>query len=118
LIKAASLAMVTLGWQAMGDQPALLYASMLLVGFGEGNWGGIGPLLNELFPTTIRSAALGIVYNLARGAQFLAPLAVVLVAARATFAEGIAVAAAFAVLAAAAVWLLPETKGVVLSTGR
>jgi hypothetical protein len=26
---------------------------MLLVGFGEGNWGCIGPLLNEVFPTSV-----------------------------------------------------------------
>jgi MFS family permease len=112
LIKAVSLAILTLGWQAAAASPLLLYGSMLLVGFGEGNWGGVGPLLNELFPTRVRAAAIGIVYNLARGAQFLAPLAVAMVAARATFAEGIALAAGFAVLAAASVWALPETKGV------
>lgn len=115
LIKAVSLAMVTLGWRTAGESPLLLYGCMLLVGFGEGNWGGVGPLLNELFPTRLRGAALGIVYNLARGAQFLAPVAVALVASRATFAEGIAMAAAFALLAAACVWTLPETKGIVLA---
>lgn len=115
LIKAVSLAMVTLGWQTAGESPLLLYGCMLLVGFGEGNWGGIGPLLNELFPTRVRGAALGIVYNLARGAQFLAPIVVALVAARATFAEGIALAAGFALLAAAFVWTLPETKGIALA---
>jgi len=47
---------------------------MLLVGFGEGNWGGIGPMINELFPTSIRAAVLGIIYNLSRGAQFVAPV--------------------------------------------
>ncbi len=112
LIKAVSLAIVTLGWRTAGESPLLLYGCMLLVGFGEGNWGGIGPLLNELYPTRLRGAALGIVYNLARGAQFLAPLAVVLVASRASFAEGIALAAGFALLAGASVWTLPETKGV------
>lgn len=115
VIKAISLAMVTLGWRTASDSPLLLYGCMLLLGFGEGNWGGVGPLLNELFPTRLRGAALGIVYNLARGAQFLAPLAVALVASRAMFAEGIAMAAVFALLAAASVWTLPETKGIVLA---
>lgn len=114
LVKAVSLAMITLGWEAAGDSPVVLYGCMLLVGFGEGNWGGVGPLLNELFPTAIRGAALGIVYNLARGAQFVSPIIVALVAARATFAEGIALAAGFALLAGAVVWTLPETKGVPL----
>jgi len=118
LTKAVSLMIVTLGWQAAAHSPPLLYGSMLLVGLGEGNWGGIGPLLNELFPTRVRAAALGIVYNLARGAQFLAPLAVAMVAAQATFAEGIALAAGFALLAAAFVWTLPETKGSVLKSSR
>jgi MFS family permease len=114
LIKAVSLTIVTLGWRAARGSAPVLFGCMLLVGFGEGNWGGIGPLLNELFPTAIRGAAIGIVYNVARGAQFLAPLAVALVASRATFAEGIALAAAFALLAGASVWTLPETKGVAL----
>jgi MFS family permease len=115
VIKALSLAMVTLGWRTASDSPLLLYGCMLLVGFGEGNWGGLGPLLNELYPTRLRSAALGIVYNLARGAQFLAPLAVALVASRTSFAEGIALAAGFALLAGASVWTLPETKGISLA---
>ena len=55
---------------------------MLLVGFGEGNWGCIGPLLNEVFPTSVRAAALGIIYNTARGVQFLAPVIISWVAAR------------------------------------
>ena len=53
---------------------ATTFGFMLLVGFGEGNWGCIGPLLNEVFPTSVRAAALGIIYNTARGVQFLAPV--------------------------------------------
>ena len=52
------------------------FGFMLLVGFGEGNWGCIGPLLNEVFPTSVRAAALGIIYNVARGVQFLAPVVI------------------------------------------
>jgi uncharacterized protein (DUF58 family) len=44
--------------------------------------------------------------------QFLAPVVIGLVAARTTFGAGIALAVPFALLAAATVWLLPETKGV------
>jgi len=85
---------------------------MLLVGFGEGNWGCIGPLLNEVFPTSVRAAALGIIYNTARGVQFLAPVVIGMVAARFTFGAGIALAVPFALLAGAMVWTLPETKGI------
>jgi len=88
------------------------FGFMLLVGFGEGNWGCIGPLLNEVFPTPVRAAALGIIYNTARGVQFLAPVVIGMVAARFTFGAGIALAVPFSLLAGAMVWTLPETKGV------
>jgi putative MFS transporter len=111
-IKAVGLLMVTLGWTMAGGYTPITFGFMLLVGFGEGNWGCIGPLLNEVFPTGVRAAALGIIYNLSRGVQFLAPVIIAAVAARWTFGAGIALAAPFALLAGLVVWTLPETKGV------
>src|SRR5229473_1719970 len=84
VIKAVGLAMVTLGWNAANGYSVTTFGFMLLVGFGEGNWGCIGPLLNEVFPTPVRAAALGIIYNTARGVQFLAPVVIGMVAARET----------------------------------
>src|SRR5471030_1745210 len=52
IIKALGLAMITLGWTAAGGYTTTTFGFMLLVGFGEGNWGCIGPLLNEVFPTS------------------------------------------------------------------
>jgi MFS family permease len=112
IIKALGLGMVTLGWDLAGGYTLTTFGFMLLVGFGEGNWGCIGPLLNEVFPTSVRAAALGIIYNTARGVQFLAPVIIGMVAARFTFGAGIALAVPFALLAGAMVWTLPETKGV------
>src|SRR5580765_2939486 len=112
VIKALGLSMITLGWNLAGGYTATTFGFMLLVGFGEGNWGCIGPLLNEVFPTSVRAAALGIIYNTARGVQFLAPVIISMVAARFTFGAGIALAVPFALLAGAMVWTLPETKGV------
>jgi len=103
---------VTLGWNAANGYSVTTFGFMLLVGFGEGNWGCIGPLLNEVFPTSVRAAALGIIYNTARGVQFLAPVVIGMVAARFTFGAGIALAVPFALLAGAMVWTLPETKGI------
>ena len=117
IIKAVGLLMVTLGWTMAGGNTWTTYGFMLLVGFGEGNWGCIGPLLNEVFPTPVRAAALGIIYNTARGVQFLAPVIIGLVAARSSFGAGIALAVPFALLAGASVWALPETKGVRLMEG-
>ncbi len=113
--KALGLAMITVGWGLAASHPLLLFSLVFLVGFGEGNWGSVGPLLNELFPTNVRAAALGIIYNFSRGVQFLAPIVITLVAQRYTFAEGIALAAIFSVLAGAAIWALPETRGLRLA---
>jgi MFS family permease len=115
IVKAVGLMMVTLGWGLANGYSAMLFAFMFLVGVGEGNWGCIGPLLNEVFPTSVRAAALGIIYNVSRGVQFLAPVAITFVAARSSFGAGIALAAPFALLAGASVWALPETKGVRLA---
>ena len=112
IVKALGLAMITLGWNMANGFSVMTFAFMFLVGVGEGNWGCIGPLLNEVFPTSVRAAALGIIYNTARGVQFLAPVIIGIVAARATFGAGIALAVPFALLAGAMVWALPETKGV------
>ena len=112
IMKAIGLAMITLGWNLAGGYTWTLFAFMFLVGIGEGNWGCIGPLINEVFPTEVRAAALGIIYNVARGVQFLAPVVIGMVAARTTFGAGIALAVPFALLAAATVWLLPETRGI------
>src|SRR5580765_7361712 len=109
---AFGFAMITLGWDAAGGYTVTTFGFMLLVGFGEGNWGCIGPLLNEVFPTSVRAAALGIIYNTARGVQFLAPVVISWVAMRTSFGAGIALAVPFALLAGATVWTLPETKGV------
>jgi len=110
--------MITLGWNIANGFSVMTFAFMFLVGVGEGNWGCIGPLLNEVFPTSVRAAALGIIYNTARGVQFLAPVVIGMVAARATFGAGIALAVPFALLAGAMVWALPETKGVRLMQTR
>ena len=115
IVKAVGLIMVTLGWGLASGYSPTLFAFMFLVGVGEGNWGCIGPLLNEVFPTPVRAAALGIIYNVSRGVQFLAPVAITFVAARSSFGAGIALAAPFALLAGASVWALPETKGVKLT---
>jgi MFS family permease len=112
IVKAVGLMMVTVGWDLANGYSATMFAFMVLVGVGEGNWGCIGPLLNEVFPTDVRAAALGVIYNVSRGVQFLAPVVITFVASRSSFGAGIALAAPFALLAGASIWALPETKGV------
>jgi MFS family permease len=111
ITKAIGLALLTVGWAFTSSSPLLLYLVVFMLGLGEGNWGGIGPLLSELFPTHVRAGALGIIYNFSRGVQLFAPVLITSVG----FERGIAIGAVFAVLSGLLVWRLPETRGVVLS---
>jgi MFS family permease len=115
LLKAVGLVMLTAGWGTIGGNQLALLIVMFIAGIGEGNWGGIGPIINELFPTSSRAAALGTIYNVSRGVQFIAPIMITFVAAHVSFGAGIALAAPFALLSGCVVWLLPETKGIRLA---
>ncbi len=111
LVWAAGLLAVTWFWGRIAVWPWLTLCFMFLVGLGTGNFSGYGPIFTEIFPTKIRSTAMGTAFNLARGVQFFTPLAVTLVATRFGLAGGISLAAFFAVFTGLWVWLLPETKG-------
>src|SRR5439155_1024110 len=80
-------------------RPPLLLLCLGLVGFGTGTWSNFGPMFGELFPTSVRTTAVGTVFNAARGVQFVTPLVVTLVARRWGLGGGIALAAAFALAA-------------------
>ena len=110
LVFAAGLAMTTVFWDVVAGRPAIVLAFMFLVGLGTGVWGGFGPLVAELFPTGIRGAAMGSIYNIARGIQFVTPIAVTVIARRYGLAGGMSVAAIFAALTAVWIWTFPETK--------
>ena len=115
VLMAVGLLMVTLFWSAVVALPALILFFMFLVGFGTGMFGGYGPLFSELFPTSIRSTAMGTAFNLARGVQFFTPLLITTIAERYGLAGGISLAALFALLAGAWIWVFPETRGLVLN---
>lgn len=108
---ATGLSMVTLGWGLAAGRPSVLLFFMFWAGVGTGNFSGYGPLFAEIFPTDLRTTAMGTAFNLARGVQFLTPLAITWVAARSGLAGGISLAALFALLTGAWVWTLPETRG-------
>jgi MFS family permease len=108
---AVGLVAITVLWPRIEAWPPLLLACLWLTGFGTGTWSNFGPMFAELFPTAIRTTAVGAVFNAARGVQFVTPLLVTLVARRWGLGGGIALAAGFALAAAGWVWLLPETRG-------
>jgi MFS family permease len=111
MVFAAGLAMTTVFWSVAAAHPPVILSFMFLVGFGTGVWGGFGPLFAELFPTEIRGTAMGSIYNIARGVQFITPVLVAVIARRYGLSGGMSLAALFAAATAAWIWTFPETKG-------
>ena len=114
VVTACALAPLAFAWQSLSLHPALFWATMLTLGFGAGCTAGFGALLAELFPTEVRGAAMGTTYNLARAAQLLAPVVVQAAVLRAGLAGGLGVPIVLALATASWVWVLPETRGIVL----
>jgi hypothetical protein len=103
--------MITLLWDAIAANPQIVLIFMFLVGFGTGMFSSYGPLFAELFPTSIRNTAMGSAFNLARGVQFSTPVIISLIALKYGLGGGISLAALFALLSGAWIWVFPETKG-------
>ena len=114
-IMGISISMITLCWNQIDAIPDLIFVFMFLTGFVTGFFGGFGALFSELFPTKIRNTAVGTVFNLARGIQFLTPVTITLVATYFDLSYGIAIAAIFALLVGIWIWVFPETKGTVIN---
>ena len=110
-IMAMGIAMITLFWNQIDKIPELIFVFMFLTGFGTGYFGGFGALFSELFPTKIRNTGVGTVFNLARGAQFITPVIITIIATYSDLSYGIAIAAMFAFLVGIWIWVFPETKG-------
>lgn len=113
-IMAMGLVMITLFWDVVISYPPVILGFMFLVGFGTGMFGGYGSLFSELFPTDIRSTAMGATFNLARGIQFFTPVIIASVATTYGLGGGISLAALFAILTGIWIWTFPETRGRVL----
>jgi MFS family permease len=109
LVMAVGLAMITVFEHSIRDHPATILLFIFVAGLGTGTWSNFGPLYAELFPIRLRNTASGICMNVARGVQFVAPLAVVAIGGR-SLTGGVALAAGCALAAGAWVWLLPETR--------
>ncbi len=84
-------------------------------GIRHGNVQRLWSAFLELFPTVIRNTAMGSAFNLARGIQFFTPVIIAVIAERYGLGGGISLAALFAMLTGAWVWMLPETKGIKLA---
>jgi MFS family permease len=111
LLTAAGLWALAMHGAELLARPDLLWPAMLAVGFGSGCTAGFGALLAELFPTTVRNTAMGAVYNLARGFQFVTQAAMGALAVGVGVSHGLLLAFALALFTASWVWTFPETKG-------
>ncbi len=107
---------ITWFWGAIEALPWLPLLFMIFVGLGTGNFSGYGPIFSELFPTRIRSSAMGTAFNVSRGVQFFTPVIITWIttlpiAAGHGLGAGISIGAFFAVFTGLWVWTLPETRG-------
>ncbi|GAC1362529.1 MAG: MFS transporter [Polyangiales bacterium] len=116
VLTAVAIAPLAFAWPWLSARPLLFWTTMLAVGVGSGCTAGFGALLAELFPTEVRSTAMGTTYNLARTVQLGAPLLVAFAVDRWQIAGGLSVPMLLALATASWVWLLPETRGVALPT--
>lgn len=114
LMTACALGLLAFRWQWLSEREILFWLTMLLLGFGSGCTAGFGALLAELFPTEVRSAAMGTTYNMARAVQLVAPVVVSYMVGLHGLSGGLCVPLSLAVATAMWVWLLPETRGIVL----
>lgn len=114
LTMAGGLVMITLFWPNIASYPPLIFIFMLIIGIGTGIYGGFGPLVSEIFPTRLRSTAMGSSFNLDRGSQFLTPAIIAVIGARYGLGSGIFLESIFALSVSIFIWAFPETKAIKL----
>jgi len=114
LLTAAAVGALALAWAQLLPHPALFWTVMFALGVGSGCTAGFGALLAELYPTEVRTAAMGATYNLARTAQLATPVVVAIAVAQYGLAGGLGVPCVLALATATWVWVLPETRGIAL----
>jgi putative MFS transporter len=111
LLTAGAIYGLAFHWQELLAHPVRFWVVIFAMGLGSGCTAGFGALLAELFPTDVRNFAMGTAYNCARGVQLFAPVVVGLFVARHGLVGGLGVPMVLALLTAAWVWTLPETRG-------
>lgn len=94
------------------DNPTLLLIFGPVVAFfGTGFYSGFGPLYAELFPTSVRATAQGMIYNVSRGTSAFAPFIIGQIALTQGLGGGLVVTSGFFILAAIVViFFIPETR--------
>ena len=89
----------------------LLLLGPVVAFFSTGYLSGFGAIIAELYPTTVRAAAGGFIFNIGRVGSAAAPLLIASLAQRSGFGIAFATTSAALVLAALTWLWIPETKG-------
>ena len=105
----------TILWPWAAGVPGLIAGAMVFAGFGTGIWSGTGPIVSELLPTKVRNSALGLLLNVTRGLQFFTPMAIAVLSRSIGFGAALSIGAAFSAVGSMLIWLIPETRGRVLT---
>jgi MFS family permease len=108
-------AVLTPVYGATHDERTLLLLGPAIGFLGTGFFSLFGAMLSELYPTALRGAGLGFVYNIGRGLSALAPWVVGFFADAYGIGSALALNSAFFLLGAALIFTLPETKRAELS---
>jgi MFS family permease len=108
-------ALITPIYGATHDEGTLLLLGPAIGFLGTGFFSLFGAMLSELYPTALRGAGLGFVYNIGRGLSSLAPWVVGFFADRYGIGSALALNSAFFLLGAGLIFTLPETKQAELS---
>ena len=103
-------AILTPIYGATRDEHTLLALGPAIGFTGTGFFSMFGAMLSELYPTGVRGAGLGFVYNIGRGCSALAPWTVGFFADHYGIGTSLALNSAFFALGAILVFTLPETK--------
>jgi MFS family permease len=105
----------TILWHWAAAVPGLIAGAMVFAGVGTGIWSGVGPIVSELLPTKVRNSALGMLLNVTRGLQFFTPMVIAVLSRSIDFGAALSIGAAFSAAGAMLIWLIPETRGRVLT---
>ncbi len=97
-------------WAGENAATILLVLGPFIGFFGTGFFSLFGSMLAELYPTRVRGTGQGFAYNFGRGLSALAPFLVGAVADSNGLGAALAMNAAFFMLGAVIIFLLPETR--------
>ena len=89
----------------------LLLLGPVVAFFSTGYLSGFGAIIAELYPTTVRAAAGGFIFNIGRIGSAAAPLLIASLAQRSGFGIAFATTSAALLLGALTWFWIPETKG-------